>query len=74
MQEILERNQIIFTAGRKGSFIHKRAVEKAQQIREDVVAQKLADVIELSIEEGFSSKEIQKIFTEQLKVASGGKK
>ena len=72
--QLLERNQIIFTAGRKGSFVHKLAKEKAEQYSQEQVAQKLADIIDISFDQGLNAQQITNIFKEQLNIAKRGLK
>ncbi len=65
--QILERNRIIFTAGRKGTFIHKDAAKNASEGQKMDLKDQFSKIIYEAQAKGLSELEIQKIFKIQIK-------
>lgn len=71
--QMLERNQIILTAGRKGTFIHKQAEKHTSEGLENSLRKKLNGFLEEALEQGLSAEEVKEIFNEELRLASQGR-
>ncbi|MBT4762417.1 MAG: GntR family transcriptional regulator [Bdellovibrionaceae bacterium] len=70
--QILERNRVIFTAGRKGTFIHKEAAKNASQGLEVSIRESLSQLLELAKDRGLKTEKVQNIFNDQLNIIFKG--
>jgi GntR family transcriptional regulator len=60
--QILERGKIIVTSGRRGTFIHERAIENAGRFLNDTVRNQIRDFIGLQLKYGISINELEIAF------------
>lgn len=73
--QYLERNGVIVTAGRKGTFVSQSAIHNIDNHAEQTFSIKLLNLLEESKELGLSEKRISELFKIKIKeIKFGGKK
>jgi GntR family transcriptional regulator len=65
--QILERSKIIVTGGRRGTFIHERALENAEHFLNEEVKNQIREFIELQLKYGVSISTIKSAFSTIMK-------
>ncbi len=70
--QILERNGVIQTAGRKGTFLSKNALENIDRTAEAKISQGLRSLIEEARDTGISKTKLTQIFSDLISNANFG--
>ena len=60
--QILERSKIIATGGRRGTFVHERALENAERFLNEEIANQIREFIELQVKYGVSMSMLKTAF------------